>query len=380
MFPLRCCVLAACLAAPLAPQQRLLVPAQYATLAAAADAASDGDTIELAPGVQSTGNATIVESLHIVGIGTTLNGNLTLSIPAGRWLTMSGCRLGETRPPLVSVIGRVHLHLDRCAGRVTIGDALPGFGTITISDSSQVLLHDIGLNDNVTYSSEPALTIRRSTVVLDRCHFTGHRSLENVYRGTLAALLTDADVRCRNSTFVGGNGQVWFFSTNPGRNAIHATSSILRLEQGVAVATGYLGTDPPLTLDGGLAVLDPSVTAGHVALNGAVVHRAAMPIVVGQGVVGGGNGRLDLHSPVGTIGALLVGFPADRWTVPGVAGDAWLDPATMGVVALGIQNGSLSWTSAIPAAWPRPTEFRWHGLVLDGGVVTLTSPGAAVLR
>jgi hypothetical protein len=82
---------------------------------------------------------------------------------------------------------------------------------------------------------------------------------------------------------------------------------------------------------------------------------------------------------VGTFGALLVGFPADRFVVPGFVGDAWIEPTTLCVAALGVQGGALAWNAAVPATWPLPVQFRWQGAVFDAGTVTLTDPGAALL-
>ena len=76
--------------AALHAQQRLLVPSQYLTLAAAGAAANDGDTIELASGEQNTGGATITKTLNIVGTNTFLVGTLTITIPSGKALAMSG--------------------------------------------------------------------------------------------------------------------------------------------------------------------------------------------------------------------------------------------------------------------------------------------------
>jgi hypothetical protein len=45
-----------------------------------------------------------------------------------------------------------------------------------------------------------------------------------------------------------------------------------------------------------------------------------------------------------------------------------------------VQNGAFTWTAAVPAVWPFPAEFRWQGLVLDNGTLTLTDPGAALLH
>lgn len=216
--------------------------------------------------------------------------------------------------------------------------------------------------------------------MIDSCSFAGFRGLEDVYRPSLAASFANSDVRCRNTTFRGGNGLVWQGNTNRGREAIEATLCSLRLQVGTVVDTGALGTAPPLLLNGGVTIIDPGVNATWTANGNAVVTRVALPVVSATGLSAGGVATIDLHSPEGTLGALMFGFPADRQLVAGVAGDAWLDAATLCVPVAGVQNGVLRWTTAVPAIWPWPVEVRWQGLVLDQGLLWLTDPGAAVLR
>jgi hypothetical protein len=97
-------------------------------------------------------------------------------------------------------------------------------------------------------------------------------------------------------------------------------------------------------------------------------------------LLAGQTASLTLLSPAGTLGALLFGFPGDRAPVPGVVGDLWLDATHFCVPRIGVQNGAFTWTAAVPAVWPFPAEFRWQGLVLDNGTLTLTDPGAALLH
>src|SRR5262245_20159640 len=104
---------AAVAAAALPAQQRLLVPSQYSTLAAAVAAANDGDTIELASGVRDMGGITITKTLNIIGTGSVLAGYMTIAIPSGKALSMIGCSIGDAL--LVA-----DLFVTNSAGRVTI--------------------------------------------------------------------------------------------------------------------------------------------------------------------------------------------------------------------------------------------------------------------
>jgi hypothetical protein len=327
--------------------------------------------------VQSTGNATINRSLDIVGSNSVLSGALTLSIPAGKALTMSGCGLGQ---PWWLGLATITLQVTACAGRVTLCDAPPGYGTISIQDSSQVLLRNIGIEDNINWAPDTALTIGNSTVVLDHCTFSGFHSLEDQYAGRIAVSLANAHVRCSYTNFHGGDGMVWQFSSSRGASAIVASNCTLWLSEGTSVTAGALAIDPALVLNGGVTIMDPALTPTVSTVGGAVVLAAATPVVIGSNVAAGQLATMTLHSLPGTLGALLVGFPADRRLVPGIAGDAWLDPTTMCVPVLGVQNGSLTWTTPVPANWPWPTQFRWQGLVLENGALGLTGPGAALLR
>jgi hypothetical protein len=216
--------------------------------------------------------------------------------------------------------------------------------------------------------------------VLDHCTFSGFHSLEDQYAGRIAASLADADVRCSHTDFHGGDGMVWQYSFSRGASAIVASNCTLWLSEGTSVTEGALAIDPALVLNGGVTIMDPALTPTVSTAGGAVVLAAATPVVIGSNVAAGQMATVTLHSPIGTLGALLVGFPADRRLVAGIGGDAWLDLATMCVPVLGLQNGSLTWTTQVPAIWSWPTQFRWQGLVLENGALGLTAPGAALLR
>src|SRR5262249_24606277 len=208
-----------------------------------------------------------------------------------------------------------------------------------------------------------------------------HGAAATYYPSAQHALeLVNARVSIANSILTGGDGYQDARGLAPGAAALIATNSILRCGRGVLLQAGARATEPALILAGGLVLLDPSLSP-TLALNlGALVVRAPTPIVVGITVAAGSTASIGLTGTSGALGALLVGFPADRVTVPGVLGDLWLDAATMCVPRLGATASALGWSVPVPAVCHFPTEIRWQGLVLDNGTFTLTDPGAALLH
>jgi len=191
--------------AALPAQQRLLVPSQYPTLAAAVAAANDGDTVELATGAQNTGGATITKTLNIVGTNTTLYGTLTITIPAGKALSMSGCTCGFA-----------DLRVMFSAGRVTLADGPHGWGNLTIVNSAQVLLRNFGFDTPIAIlsTSHPGF-VQNSNVSIDNCVFRGFAVLAGTYNGATHALeLVNSNVNIANSSLFGGMATI----TSAGRH------------------------------------------------------------------------------------------------------------------------------------------------------------------
>src|SRR5262249_49777605 len=92
-------------------------------------------------------------------------------------------------------------------------------------------------------------------------------------------------------------------------------------------------------------------------------------------------GLLQLRSPVGTFGAVVVGIPGDRTSIAGI-GELWLATNHFCIGVLGTQTAAgSSWAVAVPAAAAFDgAQFRWQALVCDGAAVALSPPGGAVLR
>lgn len=378
-------VLAAGISAP--AQSRLHVPLQHPDLASAVAAARDGDTIELAPGMHAVGGLRIAGSLHIIGPGAHLIGGLqgeplTLAIPAGKELTLAG--LGLSHPFLGTALA---LEVAQCRGRVTLLDC-SGLASIRIADNSQVLLGRCTVLGRPTSAAAGspgrlALDVSGSTVVLDRCSFTGSgANHETSTSASRAARIVGADVRCVDTTFRGGDAAVRFgVPTLPGAGAVLASASTLRMTgPGSALVAGSFATEPDLAMSSGELHLEPWMSPVVHLGSTATLVREFRPRVDATRVAAGQVATLSLQSLPGTFGALVVGFPGDRFGLHGVVGDAWMDATTLCVPVAGVQSQGIAWTTTVPPAWPLPVQVRWQGVVLDGGAFILTDPGAALLQ
>ena len=373
-----------------AAQSTLIVqngaPGAFPTLAAAVAAASDGDVILVRTGIESVSGLRIDKSLRIIGEGSTFfspitvlqDGPLVIALPAGKELV-----LARLAPYSLNAMAPAAIEIDGCQGRVSLQDCGSGFAsvaptgsaypTIDIRDSSQVLLSGC---DHIGF-----LLVERSTVVADRCRFRGaNAQVEFSAPSVNAAQFVDADVRCVDTVIQGGNGQHTLSGTLPGSHAMNALRcNLVMAGPGMAVASGSLTTWSAIYLTDTTLTLEPGAIFTVNATNSTIVQQP-LPSVGVAGMLLGQTGTLTLRSPTGTLGAIFVGLPGDRMPVPGV-GDLWLDPQHLCSAVLGVQNGSLAWSIALP---PAPalfaTPFRWQGAMLANGTVALSAPGAVLLR
>lgn len=376
-----------CTGASVGAQTRWLVPQQLPTLAAAVAAATDGDVIELQAGIHLVGGLRIGKGLTIVGSGAAIWGGqsgepLTLAIPAGQELTLQGVALSHP-----FLYWGVALVLEQCLGRVTILDC-SGVGTIQITGCDQVLLGGCTVRGARTSSLEgspahAALRVSASTVVLDRCAFIGPgANYETSTAANLGATVIGADVRCIDTLFRGGDAAVRLgVPALPGVAAVQTTASRLRLTGPVATASaGAFAGVPALVVTGGQLSIEPGQVATMTLAGGATLVRETRPRVLAVDVVPGRQATLMLVASSGAFGALAVSFPGDRVAVPGAVGDLWLDAVAMCVPTAGALTGALAWSVAVPAGWQLPVQVRWQGAILNAGGLTLTDPGAALLR
>jgi len=364
-------------------QNTLLVdpsnPAAYATLTSAVAAAQDGDIIRIAASAVLIDAPPLIDkALRIIGQGSALRGAMQVSIPAGKEFTLQGCSLGL---PAFHAFPTIATFAD-CAGRVTLIDCAPpgwgyGFGTLRIRDCAQVLLSGCGMLGD----EAPGLEVLRSTVSLERCTLLGQDGdYEQSYAAREGLLLSSAQVQCVDCAIHGGNQGVRLGGVVPGTLAVACSLSSLTIAgpaTSIASGTGYAGV--PIALNASTMTLAPEVIA---AWTGGTVTVQAVPTILPTNMVLGQTGTLQLRSPSGTFGAILVGQPGDRATLPGV-GDFWLDPHATCTAVLGIQGtaNNLTWTIAIPnAAAFAASQFRWQGVTFDGVTLRASPPGATMLR
>jgi len=349
-------------------------PAAYATLTSAVAAAQDGDIIRITPSVALIDAPPLIDkSLRIIGQGAALRGAMQVSIPAGKEFTLQGCSLGL---PVFLAFPVLATFAD-CAGRVTLIDCPGGFCRVLIRDCAQVLLSGCGMLGD----EAPGLEVVRSTVSLERCTLLGQDgSYELSYAAREGLLLSSAQVQCVDCVIHGGNQGLHLGGNVPGTLAVGASLSTLTIAgPATSIASGVGFTGVPIVLNASTLTLAPEVNA---AWTGGTVTVQAVPTILANNMALGQTGTLQLRSPAGTFGAILVGQPGDRATLPGV-GDFWLDPHATCTAVLGIQGtaNNLTWTIAIPnAAAFAASQFRWQGVSFDGVALHASPPGATMLR
>lgn len=377
------------LIASLEAQRTLIVdptrPGYYTTLNAAVAAAADGDTILIVRTPQpylQVAPLTITKSLKIIGEDVSLvAGPITISLAAGKDLVFAGCALGWGlfRLPL-------DLRIENCQGRVTLLDAtlLASSPNATIRNSSQVLISMRQAYGPVEAYAQwlAPMVIENSHVVFDRCAITGaHGDYESQFFPSEAVVATRSTVEFIDCTIRGGNGSTRGYPPSwSGRRAMSLTDSSVSFRgAGMLVASGSLTNDPPILASGCTLQHEPGFQAAMALTATSVVVRH-LPSVSVAGLPHGPSGTLTVNSAPGVLAALLVGFPADRTTMP-QAGSLWLDPATACVGVLGVQNGALAWSFTVPG---RPiltgTQIRWQSAAVTGGNFELSAPGATFFR
>jgi hypothetical protein len=345
------------------------VPGAQPTLAAADAAASDGDVILLRNPFENVSGVQITKSLRIVAESGVLAAGplpLTVSVAQGKEVVLAN---------LVFATG--NLEVVACAGRVTLQEcaqfALGGRWGATIRDSTQVLI------SGCFAQAATPLRVERSRVALDRSTFRGQNEDPETGRlSTPAADFVDATVTGTDTVLTGGNGVA---AIRPGSSAFAALRCTLRFAgPGTVVAGGIPSPAYDAVLTDSVLTVEPAFAA-NVSLLRSVVNRLELPSVAATPFALGSTSTLTLRSPLGTVGALLVAVPGDLAAIPGVTGDLWLHPVVACTAALGVQNGSLSWTVAVPnhpALFAAP--FRWQGAVLGTAGPILSDPGATLLR
>jgi hypothetical protein len=362
-------------------------PNAFPTLAAAIAAASDGDTIRIQHASEwMIASLLLDKSLRIVGDSppasggaTTLvffnGGGLNVSLAAGKELVIANCTLTAHSPQWLPTAA---VTISGSAGRVLLQDLPASYFGIAISNSANVVL------SRVQMMLANAMQVANSTVVCDRCTLTGRPGNYQTNEPSVAAMALDhAVVHCVDTQLRGGNAATYiggWVTALPGSRALTATASLVTMNgPSTLVAAGSLWTAAPIASTQSVFVFGPGI--GSPISGTSVTASIALPTVEATGFASGQQATLTVRSPWGSPTGLLFGAPGDRSTVTGVLGDLWIDPQELCAPVAGIQNGSLSWSVALP---PSPAVFgrawRWQGIALLPGAVALGPPGSAVLR
>ncbi len=357
-------------------------PGALPNLAAAVAVAADGDIIEVQHASEAMlGNLVIDKSLRIIGnvqgdatqFLFVNGGGLEVQLPAGKELVLANCQLttwwGAGLPPPGLVI------ID-CAGRVVVQDLPNSNSPVTILRSDDVFWSRVEL------TATTPMQIADSTVVFDRCTLIGRSAdYEHGRPSTHAMQINDAVVHCVD-TFVGGGNAAWHLGgwepNMPGTRALASVASFVTMAgDDTLVTSGNFTTLPPVQSTGTTFVfplnfspaIDGTATVTHLQLPSVDVAASSQSL------------SLTVRSPLGSLSGLLFGSPGDRTAIPAVLGDLWLDPLSLCTPLAGIQNGSLTWTVALP---PSPVLFgqsyRWQGIALLGATIVLGAPGGTVMR
>lgn len=380
-------------AAGLIGQNTLLVqpgtPGAHQDLASAVLAAVDGDTIEIvAPsGVSVSASTTITKSLTVVGNGAALNGTLVVSTPAGKEFTLRGCMLGSMPP---YTYAGLDLQILGSAGRVTVADCRPStpptgsysdfaLGLITITDSTQVLVSNSGVQAPFSFTVQPPpVTVLRSNVVFERSEFRGSHAIYEFFRmpsfglevRDSACSFVDMTVRGGAQDPRGLAGAAAIFAVNstlsirgPGTRMLHGTPSFMAV---------YRSTSP--------LQIEPGLVATTEGTPTAVV--TPLPSLLATRAVRGQLTSLTLRAPVGYLGAIAISQPGDRTPLSG-AGDLWIDPVAPCFVVgrSGVQSAApLTWNLAVPNdPLLFGLQFRAQAVTFDGSAWQLTPPSVLIV-
>lgn len=371
-LPLLFASLVAPVATPLVAQATLVVdafggPGTFPTLAAAEQAAIDGDTILVVPTATYDFGLTTAKGLTILGAATTptqFHGRLVVDgLPAGRQFVLRNFVSGAL--PLNAAVG-----IQDCAGRVVLEDLLltgpqmsSGFGqALAIATSRDVSAHRLfclgGLTVTVfesrlvasesTFLGNPVTTSPVATVGL--AVYGGEAHLTNV---DLAANAFGLEASSSSGvpsmvTMAGGSVAGAMPITPP---ALLFPGSVLRVDAATAVIGPMTGSPPG------------SVVAHE---SGRVMMTLAAP---------GQLGSIAFEGPVGGAGALALGLPGAPASTP--IGDLWLDPANFVIVAAGALP--LQASVPMPAAALGAQVLVAQGLLVHQGALRLSGPVRATL-
>ena len=305
--------------------------ANFTDLPAAEAAARDGDVISVRTdggnytAIQTQKALTLVSTVAQAFIRTTSAQPFVVSgIPAGRQFTMRGFLLGPTNG------GGPLLQVSNCAGRVVL-DQLEigiGFPSIAIQSCAGVLLQE-----SRVLGGFPSLTAQNSVLECVQSTLQGGGADARFNQFSAPAV----DLRQCRATFTGCSldGGIGRTTLGPAPALVLASSTVTA---GAVAGLGSLSAGPPGGSTGTASAVVGQASSLRVDPALPITPTGAVPPVVGvtlapasfPGLLVDTHLRsvnlLSVRDIPGRANVLLVGLPAGPATLPGVAGDLWIDP------------------------------------------------------
>lgn len=262
--------------------------------------------------------------------------------------------------------------IDTCAGRVVLDD-VDVKDPSTFSPRIALAMHRsnaVALNN---VRAVPGMYATASTITATNSRFTGRDAQPSFLMpvpGTAGITIVGSTLVLGDCHAQGGNGLVRYMNGGAPVSGVDSTNSSLVILGASWIGTGQTGNaaDIPAVIGhSGDLLLDPGVTLvsfgaapGFAGFTNSYVRR--LPSLTATGAAPGGTLRTDLHSTQGQLTILFASLLADPVVVPGV-GQLWLDPGSMFVLDVGIQDRSEHRSTNIPI--PNNPALRGLPLVLQ---------------
>lgn len=348
--------------------------AQFTTIAAAVQAASDGDTILVLPGTYATG-FTLTKGISIVGVGglPVLDGQLTVTPPDRRTVSIANFASTTTASGF-----RIHVLLSLGAFH---GEAL----TLGRPGDSQTGLRaervaSVTLRRCTAYGS-PAIVASNATIACAESSLSGQGN--SFLFGGPPALLAGASYVELTGCSLHAGPSTYVYNTTAGGTALLLWGySVLRASSCSFAGGAGHWTNP---IQGNSAFVDVTSTLVHDArctfpdaiVGTGIVTPVQMCELAGTPAPAGGQATFTTNGPAGAIAMVAAALPAVPFYSP--FGPLWLDPATSSI----LQFGPLPLPPvviAIPAGVPRGTAFALQTGLLAGGAIHAAPPLVPVVH
>ena len=365
-------------------------PGGFAQIHAAIQAATNGDVIVVQSGtyepftltkdltITAAPSATVAVVPPIVGI-TVLQPPTRAALVGLRFRPV----IGFLYHPVQVLSGHVTMHDCVVEGTTSPATSLTVQNAAVAMQRCRIFGGPMPTGSTTVFAGGNALAVVHGSVAAVDCEFRGGQlGFDSIGVGGHALLVDDAVVHLvRCAAFAGGNSAL--LSTYPGGNGVHVatTSSVWIADSVVQGGNGHatagdaaianFGTTAVViartTLTAGPGNPPGPVTIGPLVTGPLLGHRSTTaPFVLGQ------TWQLDLRAAAGTS-VLVVGSDrlAVATTIPLLAERAWLAPANLFVLGVGVTDA----TGALLLTLPLPTTpSLLHTTWFVQGVAGLAAP------